>query len=299
MAVHTLYSYRKQATDGDLPDVYVYDKLPQQLRVQIAHIWNDAIPEHGWAYIERTVAREYGTFSIGAGEDARARCWDVLMSRRKVEAVLDVVEASFRYAETSFVSDDSLLATVANARTSSPAEAIEELNERFKRACVGYRYEDGRIIRIDDELIHAEVVKPALRVLNQPGFEGPRDEYLSAHSHYRAGEMKDAITDANNAFESTLKAICDQRRWDFPRGATASNLVKIVRDRGLLPDHMGKSFEQLAATLKSGLPSVRNEEGAHGQGSTPTKTQGFVASYALHLAAAKILFLTEAHMATN
>ena len=36
-------------------------------------------------------------------------------------------------------------------------------------------------------------------------------EFLKAHAHYRSGEMKDAITDANNAFESTLKTICDQR----------------------------------------------------------------------------------------
>ena len=297
MAVHTLYSYRKRVTDSDLSDVYIYDKLPKELRIQIAHIWDDAIPINGWDRIEKILAREYGTISIGVGEDARDRCCNVLMRRRKVDAVLDIVEVSFRYAETTYLTGNSILAPIVNARNSSPTEAIEELNERFKRAGVGYRYEDSKIIRIDDELIHDEVVKPALRFLNQFGFEGPREEFLAAQGHYRVGEMKDAITDVNNAFESTLKAICDQRGWNFEKGATASQLIKVVRDNGLLPEYLGKSFEQLAATLKSGLPSVRNEEGAHGQGSTPTKTKDFVASYAMHLAAANILFLGEAHLA--
>ena len=118
---------------------------------------------------------------------------------------------------------------------------------------------------------------------------------MKAHGHYRAGETKDAITDANNAFESTLKAICDQRGWQYSNGARASDLLKVVRENGLLPSYLDNSFDQLAATLKSGLPKVRGEEGAHGQGAIPRETPDYVASYALHLAAAKILFLAQAH----
>ena len=116
-----------------------------------------------------------------------------------------------------------------------------------------------------------------------------------AHACYRAGDTKEAVTNATNAFESTLKAICDQRRWAYAKGARASDLLRIVRDQGLLPDYLDNSFDQLAATLKSGLPKVRGEEGAHGQGAAPRKTPDHVAAYALHLAAAKIVFLVEAH----
>ena len=94
-------------------------------------------------------------------------------------------------------------------------------------------------------------------------------EFMSAYAHYRDGQMKDAITDANNAFESTLKTICDQRGWQFSQGSRSSDLLKIVRNNGLLPNYLDKSFDQLLATLKSGLPKVRDEEGAHGQGATP------------------------------
>ena len=71
----------------------------------------------------------------------------------------------------------------------------------------------------------------------------------------------------------------------------------MVRAHGLLPDYLDASFDQLVATLKSGLPKVRNQGGVHGQGAIPRETPDYVAAYALHLAAAKILFLVEAHKA--
>ena len=151
------------------------------------------------------------------------------------------------------------------------------------------------IFRIDSELIHSEVVQPALRYLHQQGLEGQREKFLKAHAHYRADEMKDAIMNANNAFESTLKTICEQRQWEYQRGARASDLLKVIRKNGLLPIYLDASFDQLTATLKSGLPQVRGEENGHGQGATPRKTPSYVAAYALHLAVAMILFLAEAH----
>ena len=83
----------------------------------------------------------------------------------------------------------------------------------------------------------------------------------------------------------------------YSKGASASRLLSVVRENGLLPDYLDTSFDQFAATLKSGLPKVRGEEGAHGQGAEPRKTPDHVAAYALHLAAAQILFLVEAYQA--
>ena len=164
---------------------------------------------------------------------------------------------------------------------------------------MGYRFENGKVFPIDSDLIHSEIVKPALQYLLIPGFEGPCDEFMNAYAHYRDGQMKDAITDANNAFESTLKTICDKRCWTYSQGSRSSDLLKIVRDNGLFPNYLDNSFDQLLATLKSGLPKVRSEEGAHGQGATPREAPDYIAAYALHLSAAKILFLIEAHRAMD
>lgn len=122
---------------------------------------------------------------------------------------------------------------------------------------------------------------------------------MAAHAHYRAGEYKDCVADALNAFESTMKAICDIKKWSYSKGARASDLLKVIRSNGLLPDYLDGSFDQLAATLASGLPKVRNEAGGHGQGAEPRQTPGYIAAYALHLAAAKIVLLFEALKASE
>ena len=297
LAVSDLYSRRKQVAEGNVPDVYVYGELPGELRIQVVYIWREAVGldnPNGWSTIHNVVAREHGVMLLARGRDARRQCEGFLRAERAVDRVLDIIEVSFRYIEIQFprlrdYERQGLGITVTSK------SAVEELNVRFRQAGVGYRFESGQIVRIDSELIHSEVVQPALGYLQQRGFEGPRDEFLKAHGHYRAGETKEAITNANNAFESTLKAICDQRGWQYAGGATASQLVKVVKQKGLLPSYLDKSFDQLAATLQSGLPKVRDEQGAHGQGALPRKTPDYVAAYALHLAAAKILFLAEAH----
>ena len=96
-----------------------------------------------------------------------------------------------------------------------------------------------------------------------------------------------------------MKAICDAKGWNYDKGARASDLVKVLRREGLFPEFAEKSFDQLIATLKSGLPAVRNESGGHGQGATPVDVPEYVAVYALNLAASKIRLLYEAFAASE
>ena len=302
LSVINLYSYRKRVAEGEAPDVYDFVNLPHELRVQIVYIWRDSIGRYYensrnqevWQEIHDIVAREHGEFKLGKGRNAEENCSEFLLNNTSVDNILDLIEASFVIMEVAGKNLHPAVRRKYGIKV-TPDKAVAELNMRFQRAGIGYRYENKKIFRVDSELIHAEVVQPALQFLHKKGFEGPRDEFMKAHGHYRAGETKDAITDANNAFESTLKAICNQRNWQYPKGARASDLLNVVRENGLLPSYLDNSFDQLSATLKSGLPKVRGEEGAHGQGAKPRETPDYVASYALHLAAAKILFLVEAH----
>ena len=89
------------------------------------------------------------------------------------------------------------------------------MNVRFRENAVGYQYENCQIIRVDSQVLHADVVKPALTLLSGKGFQGPNDEFMSAHEHFRHGRIEEAITDACKAFESTMKAICAARKWTY------------------------------------------------------------------------------------
>lgn len=298
---------RKQQTTG--PDVYQYTEISDVIRGQVIHILNDAIGnsereareyspdnEDVWIAIRKVLCRERGRPTLTKEADAKKDCLSYVRSEMDVDLWLDIIELAFLVIDKSVREQDYVHRDRAGV-TQSADDAIEEINHRFREAALGYEYSNGKIIRIDSQLIHSEIVTPALQLLSDSRFKGPQEEFIAAHGHYRAGEYKDALVDALNAFESTMKAICDLKKWDYQKGARASDLIKVIRANRLLPDYLDGSFDQLIATLQSGLPKVRNEEGGHGQGATPRETPGYVAAYALHLAAAKIVLLVEAFKA--
>ncbi|MBW4090449.1 MAG: HEPN domain-containing protein [Proteobacteria bacterium] len=174
-----------------------------------------------------------------------------------------------------------------------PDDAIEELNVRFRDHAIGYRFADGYIVRADSEYVHAEVVQPTLALLREAIFRVAQEEFLTAHKHYRQGREKECIVACQRAFESLLKAMCTARKWDFGQGSGASELIKLVRQRGLFPDYLDAGFDTFVAMLKTGLPGVRNNAGAHGAAPDAPAVPSYIAGYALHMTATNILLLAE------
>jgi len=180
-------------------------------------------------------------------------------------------------------------------RKLSPDEAIAELNHRFREHGVGYQYESGMMMRVDSQIIHEEIVRPALSMLFDPMYEDANAEFLSAHEHYRTKKYKECLNDCLKAFESTMKAICTQREWEFKASDTARRLIEIVFERGLIPSFMQTHFTALRSTLEAGVPTVRNRLSGHGQGVEEVTVPGSIAAYALHLTASNILLLAKAN----
>ena len=170
----------------------------------------------------------------------------------------------------------------------------EELNDRFKEHGVGYQFANGKIIRTDSELIHSEVVKPALMLLNQKHYAGAQAEFLKAHEHYRKGNAKEALSECLKAFESVMKAICDKRGWQYSANATARPLIQTCFDNGLIPPFWESHYSSLRNLLESGVPTGRNKVSGHGQGTTPTTVPDHLVAYMLHMTASAIVFLAEA-----
>ena len=174
---------------------------------------------------------------------------------------------------------------------------LAEINQRFEQHGVGYQFENSQIVRVDSKLAHSEIIKPALQLLNDPLFTKANDEFLVAHKHYRSGSFKDCVTASNRAFESALKAICDSEAWPYERGDRASELVTKVTKNGLFTHDFDKSLSAYIAMLKSGLPSVRNNAGGHGQGIAAAAVTAEIARFALNLTASNVLFLGESYRA--
>jgi AbiJ N-terminal domain 4 len=290
MPIRDLYSKRKKATEqSGQPDVYQYDNVPDNVINQLIMILHDAIGTSGaLTNIMKTLAREYGDPSITYSSPEQ-----FLRERKHIDEKLDIIELKFRFID-KVIRAEILPEIQENfGITLNPDEAIFELNYRLREGGVGYQYENGVMIRMDSQFVHAKITKKTLSLLSSAQFSGPQDEFLSAHKHYRHGEYKNAIVDAGASFESTMKSICDTLKWQYERGARASDLLKVLKEHRLFPDYLDKSFDQLLAVLKSGLPEIRNNEGSHGQGSVPKRVPDHVAAYALHLAATNIVFLVE------
>jgi hypothetical protein len=286
MPVYESYSERKRrlATSG-APDVYRYDKLPEKLRIQFVHIFDEAFgslySEHGrrcWAYLENQIARSEGVKSLAPSNVTSERACELWIRAEPTDQVLSMIELGAQMMEAN---DQSSL--------------IEELNLRFRQNGIGYQYEGEQIIRVDDQYIHAEIVKPAIAALScNAAFKTANDEFMAAHKHYRDGANKDAVVAANRAFESTLKAICAVKGWTYESSARATDLIKVVRKHGLFPDYLDSAFDSYIAAMKSGLPGVRNEAGGHGGAPGDPQVPEYIAAYAIHLSAANIVLVIEA-----
>ncbi|GIU46736.1 hypothetical protein TUM3794_39760 [Shewanella colwelliana] len=311
MAIFDLFSKRQKALRGDVPDVYVYDNLPDALRVQIVHIWTDALgsdenyyDQYGcgsnvqaaYKFIVDTLCREYGMFQLPTAEKHRGRMYlnelaNYLLQVDDVEKQLDIVELSFRYIDRVTREYDYLRKHNASESVDS---AISELNARFKEHGIGFQFVEGEIVRVDSELLHSKAVKPALRLLNEKNYQGAQQEFLSAYEHYRHGKNKEALNDCLKSFESTMKAICDKRNWSYQPNATSKALIQICFDNDLVPSFWQQQLSSLRSMLESSIPTGRNKLSGHGQGTTPTTVPDYLVAYMLHMTASTLVFLTTA-----
>jgi len=303
-----LFSRRNEASTQTGPDGPIYDHIPERVRVQIMYIWQSSIGRyvppsryHGsprkrgnnraWQALHDFVRREKGLLQLSKSpRNPRHDCIEYLLNEPNVDNVLDIVELScltilkLRNIDRHYTKQAGI--------TQSADDAISELNTRFKQANLGYQFESGQIIKTDNFAMHETVVKPTLLLLTDRNFSGVNNEFLAALKHHRAGNHRDAITAANSALESTLKTICKIRHWQYHETDTLGRLLKIVRREGLFPDYMGKPFEQLIATLQSGLTPIRNRESSsHGQGTEVKSPPEHVTEYALNLCATQIMLL--------
>jgi hypothetical protein len=302
------------------PVAYKFDPLPDEFLVQVVRILDGAIgeyrtrstsyvahssiydtsnpsPELIWKGIGEEISYRVGKFDL-APEKKRHR--DKFISHlfdpttttvRRLSAIEFAFQARSRTDEW-FDANDWYRGTF-DVRFSA-SQANDTLNRRFSEHELGYRFANDRIIRVDDEYLYSQVTVPAINALTSHGFDRALQEFMSAHQHYLRGEIGDAITDANNAFESTMKVIAERRNIISPGNANATDLIKLMT-RDVLPPTLSSSLTSFRSLLQA-LPTLRNTTpgAAHGGGSDSGNAPTYLAEYALNLAAANISMLVHA-----
>lgn len=303
MAIFELYSKRQKKLRGEVPDVYIYDEIPNTLRVQIIHIWKDVIGgkkqytheiEKNYEIINDILCREYGVFQLPTtayDKNTLYKLADFFLKEEDIEIVIDIIELSFKVIK--FETSKNYYLNRYDAEKIAK-DGIKELNNRFKEHGIGYQFIENKIMRIDSELIHVEAVKPALKLLNEKDYKGAQEEFLSAYEHYRHGNNKEALNDCLKSFESTMKSIISKHGWEVKKNATAQNLIQVCFDNNLIPSFWQTQVIALRTMLESAIPTGRNKLSGHGQGSELTTVPDYLVAYMLHMTASTLVFLTTA-----
>ncbi len=258
----------------------------------------DDVEEYGnankiWNSINRSCFREISGYLLKKESmSSKVNFLEYIYREQNIYSFLDAFEIGCLHLNGL----DSKISMLERGAERSAGSAIEEINFRFEQHSVGFRFESGNVISVDSKFTHSEIVKPALNLLLNPVFKKANDEFMTAHRHLRSKEYKDCVNSANRAFETTLKIICDTKQWPYERGDAASRLVTIVRNNGLFTHDFDKNFDAFVAMLKSGLPSIRNDAGGHGEGLINAHVTEHIARFSLNIAASNITFILSAYL---
>jgi len=287
------------------PDFYEYDDISDELRGKIRFTVLDCLDRvmglsilsggnaervvyyHGIELISRALGHELGNgYRPRDDLDTFLQSADRISLFRGIEALLQHLLRLW-----SVTRDDTVLEEQIRLQ--------KELNKLFGQYRLGYRIEvlnspredepPLQIIRVDSEFTHKEMVQPTLRVLQQEGFETASHQFSEALAEYTDGHYGNAITDANSAFESVLKRVLNRK------AGTAHQLIRLAAKEGYFPTYLQNSAVEFTKLLEA-LPIVRDQESdAHGSltDQSEPETLARFARYAIHLAAANIIFIMD------
>lgn len=298
MAIHDIYSKRNKNKD----EVFKYNDLLEKLKIQIVHIWKNffkQLPQDfidkAWNNIHSILCEEFGKKSLL--EDDLRRFRDsyrvefYFENKATLEECLDIIEIVFRFITKA--KEVYRLAYYFDLQLNYPAEqAVQDLNTRFLENSIGFTYEQGKVIRVDNTLLHQQTIAPAFVFLNSATFRNANDEFLSAHEHFKNKRNKECLSDCLKALETTMKIICNENGWTYKQTDTAKTLIDICFKHKLIPDYLQTQFSSLRSILESGIPTLRNKLGGHGQGIQKINVPDYFANYMLYLTGTTIYFLT-------
>lgn len=291
-----IYSKRtKEQTDN-----LIYDEISEKLQVQIVRTWQkffkqldkEKEAEEIWTKINEIICDEHGKHTL-LEDDIRQfyesyRCQHYFEHLDSLKECFDVIEIIFRAIQ-------KIPEIIPRRYHFTPEEAVNELNERFKENDFGYEFTEGKIIRIDNKLLHKDVVVKTLSLTHNTLFENSNEEYLSALDHLKNNRNKEALNDSLKSFESTMKIICKYLGWKYNESDTAKKLIQICFDKELIPNYLQSHFGALRTTLESGIPTIRNKRSGHGQGPKKVVVPDSLASYSIYMTGVCINYLIELH----
>ena len=277
-----LYSDNKR--NLEIVDIFVYDTVSDKFKnnifyfiqsnvtnTELSQIYSSLIIEHG---LKRNIDMDYINRPDMYTEIFIKGFEKLIDSEDNIDFYLD------------------LIVLFLNMKHNNKKEMIVLLNKILYKYSLGYQIDivKDQIIRVDSKHIYKENIQEVLLLLNDIQFKNVDDEYRKAYEELKKGNYEGVLVEANKAFESTMKIICNLKEYGLPKSHNASGLIAHLRKNNFIENFQDEKFNGLAKTLQS--PAIiRNNQGGHGQGSETRELSSIYAEYALQVTAASILLL--------
>ena len=265
-------------------DVFIYDDVPEQFKnnifyfikdnlnnMELSHIYRDIIKEHG---LKRNIKETYLNDPTVFAESFVSGFENLIDSEDNIDFYLD------------------LIVLFLNIKNDNKKEIIVSLNKILYKYSLGYQIDivKDQVIRVDSKHIYQESIQKVLLLLNDIQFENVDDEYRKAYEELKNGNYEGVLVEANKAFESTMKIICELKEYGLPKNHNASALIAHLKKNNFIENFQTDKFNGLAKTLES-VSMMRNNQAGHGQGIKKRELSSIFAEYALQVTASNILLL--------
>jgi hypothetical protein len=304
MAVFHTYSQENKAQ----MDVFIYDQIPDKLKIQVYHIWSDffislvyvniysALEYHGFfKNINKIICKEHALLDIKSSHrfaipNEYSEINEYYLNLKDHRYIIDVISIMFNQIEL-IPEKLNTLGYPPDIISKSISDIITELNERFRQHGVGHEYINGKIIKVDSKLLHSEITKNTLLLISDEKYFTANEEFLKAHDHYKNQRYHECLNECLKAFESTMKIICGTKGWKYETTDTANKLINVLIENNFLKSYSESHLNALKSILVSGVPTIRNKNSGHGQGEEKIVITDNLASYMLYLTGATVNFL--------
>ncbi len=290
--------FRREAeANGEIPEVWSYNTLPQNVRIQI---WQTFVSSNEFYTILNT-SKDICTFlKHEIGMDCLSvhlhyyqyKQWDYTAELKEF-----FINTDFRFA-FSVVECIAIALNQKSNNSSKPKKAIDEINYRLKEARIGYEFntDANMLIKKSDEAVYQLSIEPAFHLLSDLKFKESIDNFAKAFSDYQSGNPKDlenAITNALKALESTIKNICKLKGYEFNEEKPLKDQVAVLKNQKFLPEKYNNYFDKITDLIIA-VATPRNKTTGHGQSDEAADTvDEKLVEFVLAQVASVIVFLTK------
>ncbi|MBW7732821.1 STM4504/CBY_0614 family protein [Enterobacter hormaechei] len=288
------FSRRRSEALGEVNDVFTYDHIPREARVQIATSWQKIVYQSSELprSLYKFICEELGIHNLPVTN--RLNSWgdsdpfidlvNFFCDSRDCtdEVCIDIIDM------VSFV----MHKTFSPYRNDLIQPVVDKINFRLQSHGIGYRIEEGNLIRIDTEYTHNQIIKPSIATLGSfKKYQSAFDQFILAFDHFKANKLEESIVSACKAYESTLKIILKDNKIQLSGNETISQLVPKLFTLDGIPAFLQDGNLKLSGMLQAYIGTIRNKIAAHGS-DEPRNIDIELVNFMLNMTGSNILFLT-------